>query len=83
MCSGAGTTALGDQVIVGISQSSGVPKFLNPSLHADRPVEDKVWVQGIHRVHPELSDAEWNCTAGALDFIGRLPRGQDSVGHPH
>lgn len=47
-------------MIVGMSQSSGVPKFLNPSLHADRPVEDKVWAQGIHRVHPELSDAEWN-----------------------
>lgn len=64
-CSRARATSLSDQVIVGVSQSSGVLKFLKLSLHADRTVEDEVWVQGVHRAHTELSNAEWNCTAGA------------------
>lgn len=89
VCSGAKATRLGDQVNVGVSQLSGVLKFLVLSLHADMTAEDEVHAdmtaedEGIHRAHLELSDAKWNCTTGALHLTGHLPTEQNSIMRPH
>lgn len=47
-----------DSMNVGVRQLNGIPKFVGLSLHAERTVEDTVWVQGsrwTQRTRPELT----------------------------